>query len=62
MFISITEADTIHISMHSQQYDTLNLHMKQLPIRCDTMYPYYDAVGYDFDLIQHKAIQCNMMQ
>ncbi len=26
------EADTIRISMHSQRYDTLKIHMKQLPI------------------------------
>ncbi len=34
----MTEADTIHISMHSQQYDTLKIHMKQLAVRwrkCD---------------------------
>ncbi len=28
--ISITEADAIRISMHSQRYDTLKIHMKQL--------------------------------
>ncbi len=33
MCISITEADAIHISMHSQWYDTLKIHMKQLAIR-----------------------------
>ncbi len=30
MCISMTEADAIHISMHSQWYDTLKIHMKQL--------------------------------
>ncbi len=29
---------------------------------CDTIYPYYDAVRFDFDSIQHKVIQYNMMQ
>ncbi len=36
MCISITEANAIHISMHSQQYDTLKLHMKQVPMRYDS--------------------------
>ncbi len=35
MCISITEADAIRISMHSQRYDTLKIHMKQLPMWCD---------------------------
>ncbi len=30
MCISITEADTIRISMHSQRYDAMKMHMKQL--------------------------------
>ncbi len=62
MCISITEVNTICISMHSQWYDTFNLHMKKLLMRCDTIYPYYVAVGSDFDSIQHNAIQCNTMQ
>ncbi len=33
MYISITEADAIRISMLSQGYDTLKIHMKQLAIR-----------------------------
>ncbi len=58
MCISITEADAIRISMHSQQYDTLKIHMKQLAMRYDTIHPYYDAVR--FDTIQHNAIlRCN---
>ncbi len=36
--------------------------MKQLPMECDTIHPYYDAVGTDFDSIQHNVIQCNTMQ
>ncbi len=61
MCISITEADAIRISMHSQRYDTLKIHMKQLAMRCDTIHPYYDAVRFDFDFesIQHNAIRCN---
>ncbi len=44
----MTEADTIRSSMHSQQYDTLKIHMKHLPMRCDTIHPCYDAVQFDF--------------
>ncbi len=62
MCISITEANAIRISMHSQRYDTLTMHMKQLSMRCDTIHPYYDAVWSDFDSIQHNAIQCKTMQ
>lgn len=35
--------------------------MKQLPMQCDTIHPYY-AVWSDFGSIQHNVIQCNMMQ
>ncbi len=42
--ISITEAGAIGILMHSQLYDTLKIHMKELAIRCDMIHPYYDAV------------------
>ncbi len=62
MCISITEADEIHISMHSQRYDTLKIHMKQLAMRCDTIHLYYDAVWFDFNSIQHNAIRCNTIQ
>ncbi len=31
----MTQANTIRISMHSQQYDTLKIHMKQVPMRWD---------------------------
>ncbi len=41
----MTQADTICISVHSQRYDTLKIHMKQVSMRCDT--------------IQHNAIRCN---
>ncbi len=47
MCISITEADVIRILMHSQRYDTLKKHLKQLSMR------------YDFDSIQHNAIRYN---
>ncbi len=43
----MTQADTIHISMHSQRYDTLKIHLEQLPMWCDTIHPYYDAVRFD---------------
>ncbi len=63
MCISITEADAIRISMHSQRYDALKLH-KWSSLRCDTIHPYYDAVRFDFDSIlfnvmRFDAIQCN---
>ncbi len=45
MCISITEADPIHISMHSQRYDTYEA-------ASDAIHPYYDS-------IQHNAIRCN---
>ncbi len=57
MCISITEADAIRISMHSQRYDTLKIHMKQLAIRCDTIHPYYDAVRFDFDSMQYDPLE-----
>ncbi len=37
MCISVTEADAIHMSMHSQQYDTSKIHMKQLAIYYDIL-------------------------
>ncbi len=54
MCISITEADAIRISMHSLRYieDTFEA-------ASDTIHPYYDAVRFDFDSIQHNAIRCN---
>ncbi len=62
--ISITEAGAIGILMHSQLYDTLKIHMKELAIRCDMIHPYYDAVWSDFDSIRFNkmrfdAIRCN---
>ncbi len=50
----ITEADTIRISMHSQRYDTLKIHMKQVPMRYDS-----PLFMMQFDSIQHNAIRCN---
>ncbi len=47
----MTRADTIRISMHSQRYDALKTHMKQLAITC------YNAVRSDFD-----STQCNSKQ
>ncbi len=48
----MTQANTIRISMHSQQYDTLKIHMKQVPMRWDTIHPCYDAVWSDFDAME----------
>ncbi len=66
MCISITEADAIRISMHSQWYDTLKMHTKQLAMRCDMIHLYYDAVRFDFDFdsiqfntMRFDAIRCN---
>ncbi len=64
MCISITEADAIRISMHSQRYDTLKIHMKQLLMRCNMIHSYYDAVRSDYDSIwfntmRFGAIRCN---
>ncbi len=64
MCISITKADAIRISMHSQRYDTLNIHMKQLAIQCnlmryDTIHSYYDAARLNLNSIQHNVIRCN---
>ncbi len=55
MCISITEADAIRISMHSQRYDTLKIHMKQLPMRCD-------AIRFTPITMQCDSIQFNTMQ
>ncbi len=62
MCISVTEADAIRILMHSQRYDILQIHIKQLLLQCDMIHPYYDAMRTDFDLIQHNVIQCNTKQ
>ncbi len=55
MCISITEADAISISMYSQRYDTLKIHMKELAIR-------FTFITMQFDSIQLNAIWCNTMQ
>ncbi len=57
MCISITEADATRISMHSQRYDTLKIHMRELAIRFTPV-----TVQFDFDSIQHNVIPCNTMQ
>lgn len=46
MCISITEADAIRISMHSQRYDTLKIHEAAS-----------DAIRYDTPLLQCSAIR-----
>ncbi len=70
MCISITEADAIRISMHSQWYNTYEEATDTM--RCDTIYPYYDAVRFDstqcdsmqYDAMEKKydAMQFNMVQ
>ncbi len=57
MCISTTEADAIRISMHNQRYDTLKIHMKQVPMRCDTIHSYYDAVRFVSN--RFDEIRCN---
>ncbi len=57
----MTEADTIRISMHSQRYDTLKIHMKQVPMRCDTIHPITmqcDPISIQFNTMRFDAIQC----
>lgn len=39
MCVYITEADAIHILMHCQQPDTLQIHMKQLVTQYNMIYP-----------------------
>ncbi len=38
------------------------MHIKQLLMWCDMIHPYYDAVQFDFESIQHNAIQSNTME
>ncbi len=52
MHISITEADAIRYIE-----DTYEAACNAM--RYDTIHPYYDAVRFDFDSIQHNAIRCN---
>ncbi len=60
----MTEADTIHISMLSQRYDTLKVHMKQLPMRYDS--PLFtmqcDPISIRFDLTQCDSMQYDAME
>ncbi len=62
MCISISESHTIPLSMHSQRYNTFKIDMKQLAMRCNTIHPYYDAVEFDFDPIQHDSMQCDTIK
>lgn len=39
MCISVTEVNTIHISMHCEQSDTLKIHMKQLLMKNNIIHP-----------------------
>ncbi len=50
MCISVTEADAIRMWMHSQRYDTLKIHMKQLAMRFTPI------------MMQCDSIQCNAME
>ncbi len=61
--ISIIEADTIHILMHCQRSDTLKIHMKQLPMRHNTIHHYCDAVRFHmiwFNTMRFNAIWCDL--
>ncbi len=57
MCISISEANTIRISVHSQRYDTLNIYMKQLTKWCDSRLLRCSAIRFWLN-----SIQCNSMQ
>ncbi len=59
MCISITEADAIRISMHSQWCDTLNIHMKQLAMRYDSPLLRCSSISIRFDTMRFDAIWCN---
>ncbi len=43
----MTQADTIRISMHSQRYDTLKIHMKQVPMQCDPISIRFNTMRFD---------------
>ncbi len=68
MCISITEANAIHISMHSQWYDTLKIHMKQLPMwydspmQCNPISIRFNKMQYDVMEKTYDAMQFNMVQ
>ncbi len=64
MCISITwdNYNAIHILMHSQQYDTLKIHMKQLAMRWDTIHPCYDAVRFNFNSIRFNTMRFDAME
>ncbi len=62
MCISISEADAIRISMHSQRYDTLKIHMKQLAMQCDMIHPCYDAVRFHFNSIRFNTMRFDAMR
>ncbi len=56
--ISITEADAIHISMHSQWYDTLKIHMKQLVMRFDSPVTMQcDSISIRFNTMRFDAME-----
>ncbi len=57
MCISISEANTICISVHSQWYDTLKIHMKQLEMRCDSPLLQCSAIRFRLNSIQFDSMQ-----
>ncbi len=54
--ISITEADVISISMYSQRYDTLKIHMKQLAMRYNSPPLRCSAIRFQCYSMQWKKI------
>ncbi len=57
MCISITEADAIRISMHSQP--TIRYIKYTYEAASDAIHLCYEAVRFDHDSIQHNVIRCN---
>ncbi len=62
MCISITTADAIQISMHSQLYDTLKIQMKQLAIRYDSHLLRCSAIQFRFGSTQCDSMQYTAME
>ncbi len=63
MCISITEADVIQISMHSQRYDTLKIHeVASDAIRFTPITMQCDSISIRFDSTQCDSMQYDAME
>ncbi len=66
MWIAITDADAIRISMHSQRYNTLKIQMKPLAMQCDAIQftpitMQWDSISIRFDTMRFDAMEKNMI-